>query len=229
MIDEEGLSWPPLVIARGCMRIAPLGFLIAVCAAPAVTGCGGGEERYSAQATSTPNVDLVITSADSETVQRAALQAKAERLRVSMAPREPPKYAVATSDEATLIVEDPYGRSIGAFDLRPVRGRGYAELKVILTARKIGEASPPERVPPSCPEELRCEYRLGKHYSVSLSEGSVLKMVPRTDGIALVARTLKLDQPTKVDVVFSTDGKVVSTKTIRLWTDYFELAHRQAS
>jgi hypothetical protein len=137
------------------------------------------------------------------------------------APPEAPKWPVATSEDPVLTYEDPYGRKIGDFTLAPVLGRGYDELRITLMARKIGEALPPEAVRPSCPDDAHCVFPLRKPHVVALADDSLMKLVPRGNGIALVARALKLEQPATVELVYSRENEEISRKKISLLSDYW--------
>jgi hypothetical protein len=182
-------------------------------------GCGGGADDAdgSPQTVWTPNtepVHVVHVYANAGVKNRPPPN-------VIGGPAEPRQWPVAISEEPTLTVEDPYGRKVGAFNLRPVLGRGYAELRVTLTARRVGEALPPEPVRPKCESDARCVFGLSKPYILSLADDSELKLVPRGESVVIVARSLKLSNPHATEVVFAREDEEISRKKISLLTDYW--------
>jgi len=185
-------------------------------------GCGGGldEPDVGTRTEWTPNTEPVVHVYRDRNVKNRPPPS------VIGLPPEPPRWAVATTEEPVLTIEDPYGRKVGAFNLRPVLGRGYAELTVTLTARKIGEALPPEPVRPRCESDKQCTYGLRTPHVVALSDDSELKLVPRGDSVVVVTRVLKLATPHAAELVFSREGEEISRKQNSLLTEYWTGAVR---
>ena len=194
----------------------PLIVLLAFCS---LAGCGGGqEERRAATPLNTEPVK-VVTLTEPYRYQPPTTSYIPANLPVARAAPKQVELAPATSDEAAFSIEDDRGDKLASFELQPVHGRGYPELKVIVQARAIGETTPPQPVRPHCRESAKCEYRLARNYTVSVSNDAMLQMVARGDGVALVARVMNVNAPTAVDVVFSADNQVIGRRRIVLMSD----------
>lgn len=182
-----------------------------------LVGCGGGQEERKSRFRE-PVTAFSIFGNQSPLVGAAA-RARAQVPAAAASAASQPARAVATSDEAVFTVEDEAGRKADSFELRSIRGKGFPELKLMLQARRIGETSPPEPVRPSCKDAARCEYRLTRNYTVALSDDKAVQLVPRDEGIAVVARTISVDVPETVEVLFSVDNRVVSRRRVLLLAD----------
>lgn len=183
----------------------------------ALAGCGGGSSPAARDVMQPQLVPTAMSSAAAERPRRAF--APPERIEEA---RPAETWPVAVSDEPSLTVEDRFGRTVGSFDLSPVIGRGYEELTITVMARKIGQALPPEAVRPACREDAHCTYEMSRPYSLTLSDDTAMKLVPRGDGVALVARTMKLDEPTNVEVVFAQGEQVIARRKISLLAEFWK-------
>jgi len=119
------------------------------------------------------------------------------------APEAPTTGAGPAGDEVLLTIEDETGDNTAPFQLWPVRGRGYQELKVKLVGRRSGQLERAAAIRPACRSDAACEYELSKKYTVALSDDAVLKLVPRGDFVAVVAKTMKVPTNTSVNLTFS--------------------------
>jgi hypothetical protein len=192
----------------------------AALAVATLAGCGGGlDEKKAATPMNAEPVKKVVTLAEPYRYQPPRTSYIPADLPVVRAEPPKPQLGPAASDEAAFTLEDELGAKPGAFELQPVRGRGYPELKIVVKARRIGEASPPEPVRAICKEDRKCEYRLSKKYAVSLSDDKHLKLVPRGESIALVARAMSMDAPTAVEVRFSEDNQVLGRRRVVLLSE----------
>jgi hypothetical protein len=193
--------------------------LILALSVGALAGCGGGqEEGRGATALNTEPVKVVALS-EPYRYQPPKSSYIPANLPVVRAASKPAELGPATSDDAVFTVEDEHGAKTGTLELEPVRGRGYSELKVLLKARTIGETGAAQTVRPTCRQTGQCEYRLSRHYTVSLSDEKVLQMMARGDGVAVVARVMSVNVPTAVDVVFSADNQVIGRRRVVLMTE----------
>jgi hypothetical protein len=183
----------------------------------ALAGCGGGSLPAARDAAQPQLIPVASNSANAERPRRAfAPPARIEQAQPATT------WPVAVSDEPSFTVADRFGRTIGSFDLSPVIGRGYEELTITVMARKVGQALPPEAVRPACREDAQCTYEMSKPYSLTLSDDTAMKLVPRGDGVALVARTMKLDAPTSVEVVFAQGEQVIARKKVTLLAELWK-------
>jgi len=132
-----------------------------------------------------------------------------------------PELPVALSDEPLLTIGDRFGRTVGDWSLSPVIGRGYEVLTVTLKARKVGLRTPAEPVLPECRSDESCSYALSKPYSIALSDATNVQLVARDNGVAVVGRSLKLDAPASVEIVFAQGGREISRTKVRLLADYW--------
>jgi hypothetical protein len=192
---------------------------IVALAAAVLAGCGGSEEEKKKVTTplNTEPVKIVTLTepyryqppkvAGIPSTIPVISEAEAER-RVTLSP--------ATSEDPVLTLEDARGAKLATFQLEPIRGKGFPELKLLLKARRLGDTAPASPVQPQCVDAGRCEYRLSRKYEVALSDSNALQLVPRGDGIAVVARSLSVDEPKAVEVLFSVDSQVLSKRRIVL-------------
>ncbi|HSI50314.1 MAG TPA: hypothetical protein VLA61_18745, partial [Ideonella sp.] len=158
-------------------------FAVSLAITATLAGCGGGqEEKRGATPLNTEPVKVVTLSEPYRYEPPKTSYIPANLPVVRAVPKQ--DVAPATSEETVFTVEDEQGGKPGAFELEPVRGRGYPELKVMLKARSVGETGTPQPVRPACGESGKCEYRLARNYTVSLSDGKVLQMVARGDGVS---------------------------------------------
>jgi hypothetical protein len=194
-----------------------------------VTACGGGGEPSVARPdTSVPNLDptpVVVSVAEPQRTARVLKLPEriepGETFAAAFQAVNAPKWTTATSEDPTLTVEDRFGRRNGTFHLSPVIGRGYEELKLTVLARRLGEATPPAPVQPSCREDARCQFILSKPYTLTLSDARDLKLVARNDSVILVAKTLKLDAPANVEIVLADGDKVLARTRVGLLTEFW--------
>jgi hypothetical protein len=190
---------------------------IIICLAALLVACGGGEEK--ARHDTTPNTELLFVAPKATYVVKNFVYVPPKTSALAVQGSNKPDPGPATSEDAKFTIEDESGNSKGAFDLEPIRGKGYPELKVILTARKIGDTAPPAPVLPTCRAVNKCEYGLSKNYAVSLSDDKLLQMVPRGDGIAIVPKVMNVEIPQAVDIVYSVDNRPWAKKRIVLLSD----------
>jgi hypothetical protein len=182
----------------------------------ALAGCGGGKDPKRAD---TPlNTEPANVTSVEKFVAAAPMKSNIPTA-IPVAtglPSGPAALEAATSEEPNFAVEDENGVKAAQFRLSSVRGRGYPELKVVLSARRIGDTAPAAPVPPVCPEARKCEYSLSRSYTVTLTDDKELQLVARGDAVAIVARTLAVDTPTTIEVLFSADGRLISKRVISL-------------
>jgi len=179
--------------------------------AGALLACGGAE----------PPVVAVLAGAERADPQVVHVRAPGAAGLPQRIEAGEPELPVATSDEPTLAIGDRFGRSIGDWELSPVIGRGYEVLTVTVKARRVGLRTPAEPVLPECRSDDTCSYALGKPYAVALSDATNVQLVARDNGVALVARSLKLDAPGSVEIIFSQGDRELSRTKVKLLADYW--------
>jgi hypothetical protein len=187
-----------------------------------LAGCGGGaEERRPAATPNTEPIVIAMASPEPGTVAAASSYRWKPATRPTpivvkgVAPVVP---APATAEETTFTVEDEEGVKSDSFELSAVHGRGFPALKVTFNARRIGEslASP---VRPVCSADAKCEYALARKYLLTLSDDRLLQLVPRGEGVAVIAREMSVDVPKAVHLQLMVEGNVISRRRIVLTSD----------
>jgi hypothetical protein len=178
------------------------------------SACGGGNEQ-ARSVRQTPDGQALAAAPKTYAIENYVYRPPPSAV-TAQSTDKPAAAAPATSEDAAFTVEDESGAKHSSFDLEPIRGRGYPELKILLTARKLGDPAPASPVRPVCKAQA-CEYPLSKTYSVSVSDPKLVRLVPRDDAVMLVASTLSVGEvPKAVDVLLSAGEQVIGRRRVIL-------------
>jgi hypothetical protein len=185
------------------------------------SACGGGTEEGAIKP---PSLDMPSTSFATQTIAPAGTPATGriefprDLVFTKIVPKSatPKPLAPAQAEDPQLYVEDESGVTRRYFELEPVHGRGYPELKVVVKARRIGDPAPHEVVRPYCRTQDSCEFGLSDKLVVTVSNLSLVQLVARSDGIAVISKSLGVEKETVVDLVVFRGEKVFSARRIAL-------------
>lgn len=190
------------------MRVCIIALLLAA--------CGGGQEPGETSFRWSEPLTMESIFGPTSPVMTAARQ-RAEAARAGAA--APAPVAAAAEEQAVLTMQDEHGREAAGFELRPVRGKGFPELTIVVRGVRAGEAGPPVPLRPVCMSPERCEYRLGSTYVLALSSGSNLQLVARGDAAVLVARALSVDGPQATELLLTQRTRVLARRQVVLLSE----------
>lgn len=204
-----GFSTRPILMSKQIRPVYAAALILALSA------CGGEQE---------PDVRLPYA-------QLIAEQPKGDAPASPVAP-QPANKASTTLLPATTVVAPPVAGKSGApatYELRvfrtrgvygdvgtmvPVRGAGYEPLHVSVQLRnRPRHMSAVAGMQPYCPTTTRCEYLPPRkdagpeRVTVSLNEGSIARLSPVKDMIAITVRQLDVPQPVIVTVTLMVPGQ----------------------
>jgi hypothetical protein len=191
-----------------------------IAVAALLCACGGGETERRMPAA--PNAELLFAPSPGATTPAASTYSwkpVGKLVPIEKRPEiAPAALAAATSDEAAFSFEDEEGQQLKVLELRPVRGKGYPELRIVLKARRIGDTAPASAISPACATDTRCDYQLSRRYTVAIADGKSMRLVPRDGFIAAVGRELEYDVPRAVEVRISAENGLLSSRRVVLLT-----------